>query len=382
MANAFDYLAWRGDLSFAADGLNEIDALVLSVLSYIDFAEIAPGAIGGKGVSLAAAAEEFTQRRPGGRAETITAFARRVPEFLTQAAATVRYREVTLSGYVAQTDMEQTKQFAAVILSFGPDQHFLSFRGTDASIVGWKEDFQMSFMEVPAQHQASEYFVEAAARLDGTLWLGGHSKGGNLAIYAAAHAPDDLQDRIGGAYSNDGPGFQPDVIESRGYQRIKDRLHVLIPRSSVVGLLLEHDVAHSVVASREIGLLQHNPFAWDVLGTRFVRAKGLNRHSLNLQSTLHAWLNRLSAEQRAEFVDTLFDVVEATGARTIGDLNKEKLAAALAAIKAFRNMDATAQVHLARTTEILFVEGQRTLRDSISADIGSLVGRIKALRPF
>jgi pimeloyl-ACP methyl ester carboxylesterase len=382
MANLFDYLAWRGDLSFAADGLNEVDALVMSVLAYIDFADIVPDAIGAGAVSLAKAADEYAQRRPGVQAETITAFARRIPEFLTQAAATRRYGEVQLSGYVSQTDTEQTKQFAVVVMSFGRDEHFLAFRGTDASIVGWKEDFQMSFMEIPAQHQACEYLGAAAAALQGRLWLGGHSKGGNLAIYAAAHAPQDVQDRIAGVYSNDGPGFQPDVIESSGYQGIKQRRHVLIPRSSVVGLLLEHAVPHRVVASREIGLLQHNAFAWDVLGTEFVQAKGLNKHSLNLQSTLHAWLDRLSVEQRAEFVDTLFDVVEATGARTIGDLNKEKLTAALAAIKAFRTMDSTAQVQLARTVEILFVEGQRTLRDSIRADIGSLVGRIKSLRPF
>ncbi len=288
----------------------------------------------------------------------------------------MRYRDIELSGYVDQVDHEQSKQFSATVFSINSKQHYIAFRGTDDTLAGWKEDFRMSFMdEVQAQQDAAAYLKKVISNYEGEFYLGGHSKGGNLAVYAAAHAAAGLQSRIIGVYNNDAPGFHAKTIQSEGYQNILNRINTFVPGFSVVGLLLEHGAEYRVVSSSKIGIMQHDTFSWQVSGARFVYEQGLKKSSSNFNKTLRSWLDGLNMEQRAQFVDGLFDIIETNGAVTVSDLSRKRLLEANNMIKAFKNMDPLTKSFLKKTVQLFFKEYQKVLKTSIKEDIGSFFSK-------
>lgn len=192
---------------------------------------------------------------------------------------------------------------------------------------------------VPAQSAAVKYLNEAAALTDGPLILGGHSKGGNLAVYAAAHADPALQSRIRLIYSFDGPGLDDATMASDGYANIARRIRSFVPQQSVVGLLLAYHPEYTVVKSDGVGLLQHDSFTWQVLGTGFIAVTELDVSSQLVDQTVHAWLSRVSPEQRRTFVNTVFDILEATGANTVKELLKDVPGRVPAILKALQKVD-------------------------------------------
>ena len=376
MHNIFDYLTWRGDLSFDRDEFNEVDSLIFSVLAYIKFEKIFPGETNGKPRPLNQAAQWFKETMTESSPRERRPFFKYIQQLLYKAAHSQRFRTVQLSNYVNQVDYEKSEQFSAVVFSINDRQHCIAFRGTDNTLAGWKEDFYMSFLdEVPAQKQAVIYMNQVMSRLAGKFYLGGHSKGGNLAVYAAAHATHAERERILAIYNNDGPGFQTRVTQSQGYQSILGKTSTLIPKSSVVGMLLEHWEEYKVVGSSATGLMQHDAFSWQVAGKSFVSEQGLSHSSLAFNKALRAWLEQIPMQQRAEFVDAMFEIIQASGAMTLSDLTKEKWAAADAMIKTYKNMDSATQMNLKKTIELFFAESQRTLRNSISAGFDSFISK-------
>lgn len=266
MQTIFDYLEWRGDLSFARDRFNEVDNLILSVLAYSEFDGIVdPQESGRDSISLLKAAEQFGAKMDRPSSVDHNRFFKQIPNFLSKAAQTTRFGEIQLSSYENQVNFEQSKQFSAVVFSLNSEQHFIAFRGTDDTLIGWQEDLLMSFMEeVPAQKQAVIYMNRIFSNLAGNFYLGGHSKGGNVAVYAATHATETNQKRITGIYNNDGPGFRANILKNEGYQNILNKISTIIPKSSIVGMLLEHKGEYKVVGSSEPGIMQHNPFTWEL----------------------------------------------------------------------------------------------------------------------
>lgn len=309
MSNMLDYLAWRGDLPLALSPLNDVDSLIFAVLSYLDF-PAEPTLLRDLSVpELPAAA----WRRPTFLEDSNT--------LLKRAAATERFAGVGIRRAAAVTDPDRDMQFAAVTFALPDGTHYVAFRGTDSSLAGWHEDFNMAFESpVPAQSAAVAYLNAIAAETDGPLLLGGHSKGGNLAVYAAAHADEATQARIHAVYSFDGPGLDDATMASEGYARIARRIRSFIPQQSVVGLLMSYHPEYTVVRSDGVGLMQHNGFTWQVLGTGFVAVTELDVSSQVVDSTVHAWLSRVSPEQRRRFVSIIFGVLEATGANTTKEL--------------------------------------------------------------
>lgn len=299
MQNIFDYLEWRGDLSFERDSFNEVDNLVFSVLAYLEFDRIVPREAGIASISLLKAAQEFEKNMDKSSANQYNHFFNQIPRLLSKAANTIRYGDIQLSGYENQVDYEKYKQFSALVFSINSEQHFIAFRGTDDTINGWQEDLQMSFMdEVQAQKQAVIYINRIFPNLSGNFYLGGHSKGGNLAIYAITNATENIRDRIIEIYNNDGPGFQKNIVQSEGYQNILCKIKTLMPKSSVVGMILERGEEYKVVSSCKTGEKQHNPFSWEVKCTTFVYEKRLTKKSTNLKTTLMACANKVSIKER------------------------------------------------------------------------------------
>ncbi len=364
MNTVFDYLDWRGDLNLRAHPFNPVDNLILSVLSYIPFDGIlVPG--GQKtGMPLAEAARQFASNKMNDHAIR----AAEDVQLLERLALSPRYSSMTVCNYVHSTDYALEKQFAALTILTGDRHIFVSFRGTDLSLIGWKEDFNMSFRTpVPAQEAARDYLEETARLVSGKMRVGGHSKGGNLAVYAAAHVSPRIQKRIHSVYTNDGPGFSPVVIESAGYRAIRGRIYSFIPESSIIGMLLEHDEDYTVVQSSQRGLLQHDPYSWETRANDFVRLHNVDSSSRFIDRTIRDWLRKLDIDKREIFFGAFYEVVSATGASTIHELTADWLKSAKAIAKGL--------VKLESSDRTVLLDGLGILAHAAGKEIGHSLNR-------
>ena len=240
---------------------------------------------------------------------------------LEAVAASPRYRGVRVCGYRAVSDVAMTEQFAAVTFRFPAGFSYVSFRGTDSTIVGWKEDFNMAFRcPVPAQESAAHYVDEVAAAIDGPLLCGGHSKGGNLAVYSAAMCSDGARNRIERAFSHDGPGFVEEFLSGDAFAGLSGRIDKTLPQSSIFGMMFETQEDYAIVESTEFSLLQHNPFSWVVDGCDFVYRERLSAGARYVDGSIREMLLAVTPSERERFVDALFSVFEATGAVRFADI--------------------------------------------------------------
>ena len=331
-----DYLRWRGDLPFCRDGFNEVDNLVLCIISYINFHRFddLTTTDPAKAVALPEVAARLTEEDEQ-RGLSELAY---IP-LIRLAAETERFRDVRMFGFTHEWDEAKEMQFDAVSYLLPDDTLFVAFMGTDTSLVGWKEDFNMSFLSaVPAQERAAAYTVEmATACRSRKLRIGGHSKGGNLAAWAAIHIPAGLQKRrLLAAYNNDGPGFSHDMVDSEAYRRVADKLHTYVPESSIVGVLLEHAEDYAVIDSSNRSIMQHEPLSWNVLGSRFIHLGERSQMGKLSDDVLRQWIGSMTPQEREQFSDALFDVLRLSGkARTLDDLRAGGLAGGAALLKQY-----------------------------------------------
>ncbi len=325
MANLLDYVDWRGDLDFRAVPPNPVDALLFSTLAYINFSGIIPEGVNSS-VSLQEAADGlFATSNVEERLRVEQDL-----DLLERCAGSVRYGSCRVGFYQDVLVPEQETQFAAMTFLLSDGSAFLAFRGTDFSLTGWKEDFNMSYQDtVPAQLAALEYVETFSSVTAMPLHICGHSKGGNLAVFAASKSGPQIQHRIVGVYNNDGPGFHQAMMEHPGYLAVVPKIHTYVPQSSVIGMLLEHEEPYTVVKSTQVGLWQHDAYSWSILGGDFVCEEELTAEARFVDKALKAWMADMTIEERNTFVDTVFDVIAASGVDNTKDLFRVKNLAAL-----------------------------------------------------
>ena len=336
MSDISDYLVWRGDILFKMCAFNEIDALILCQLSYIPFDGIVPSDFK-SGITLREAARSYVKN---GTAHSLGVFINpRSVQLLEQAGESERFGPVVLKAFVNDISIAEEKQFCALTALLPSKETCVVFRGTDDSIIGWKEDFNMAVLDpVPAQTAARTYLSQALSRCRGTLYTVGHSKGGNLAVYAPFALPHAAQKRIRSIFCFDGPGFKgrTQPVYSGDLKKIKS----FVPQSSVVGILLDYPKNHTVVESSENnGLLQHDAFSWKVKGTAFVTKNERSADSLFTEKTVQTWLAEMDTDRRKAFIDALFSLIEATGSRTLTELRDNWFYNSAAIIKSLHSMD-------------------------------------------
>ena len=380
MANILDYLDWRGDLTLAASPFNEVDALLLAELSFIEFEGIVPPPELGRGLRLRDAAEAYFARRKN-RSDSMGALVPGdIPAMLRAMAESRRFGDMMLNAFEERIDEALEQQFAAVTIDLGDGTVYVSFRGTDDTLVGWKENLNMSFLaEVPAQERAVRYLERIARKYpDRFLRVGGHSKGGNLAIYSAVKCAPAVQDRILDVYNNDGPGFLNDLSATPEHRRIAERIHTVVPQSSVVGMLLEHEKNAQVVHSTYDGIMQHDGFSWEVKGAQFVHLEDFSREGKLLDETIDTWADALSARQRENFADALYEVLTATGARTLSDLSGEKLKSAVSILKSYKNLDRETREALSGALKLLLRLGAKSVIESAQEEQEQEMEHIRA----
>lgn len=303
--------------TFGQKPFSDVDSLVLSVLSYFHLPKRLARTNSWEGVRLVELYRADCFEDMYGMLWDPDSSAR----LLAALAASPRFRDVRAMGYCVRNDPAQEKQFGALTLQLSDEEAFVAFRGTDNTILGWKEDFNMAFRyPVPSQEEACRYLEEAAGHARGRLMLGGHSKGGNLAVYAAFSCSELVRARIERVFSHDGPGFPESVFQDGSIERVRDRVRKTLPQSSIVGMLLEHQEDYQVVRSSTFSAFQHDPYSWVVEDGAFVAEGSLTPAAKYLDLTLNEWVQSLSARDREQVVDSVYALVESAGQTTMAGM--------------------------------------------------------------
>ena len=347
--NIFGYLTHEFE-TFGERPLGDVDSLALACLSYFRLPEEAAAARTREGMALP---DVYRAEWFGHMTEGLWDPAGLV-RLLACAVASPRLRGLRVCDYAEDLDASQEMQFSACTLRLPGGDAYVSFRGTDNTIVGWKEDFNMAFeRDVPSQLAAVAYLERVVPTIEGRVFVGGHSKGGNLAAYAASMCRPEIAARITRAFSHDGPGFTAEALAAQGWRERSGLVSKTVPKSSLIGMLFEQQEEYSVVDSSTVGILQHDPFSWVVEGCDFVRAEGISRPAAALDQTLNQWISSMTHEEREGFVNTLFSVLYASGQDTFAELGgnlQETLPAMLDGLAA---TDAEERRYLTRAVSLL-----------------------------
>ena len=375
MANIFDYLDWRGDISFTEDPFNVVDNLILSWMAYVGLDEVMPCGICNEPITIKDASARFFQLYDLEEKLKGVCLTRTSVLLFSKLAECPRFQNMRILNYVNHISEELQKQFSAMTIEIDKNTLYIAFRGTDDTIVGWREDFNMSFQPVvPSQIEAANYLEETVKGRSEKLIVGGHSKGGNLAVYASMKASKDVKNRIIRVYNNDGPGFQKYILESSEYQEIIPKVKTIVPESSIIGMLLGHEEEYEIVHSSQRGIMQHDAGTWEVMRNSFVYLDSVSNASKFLDNTIKEWIATLDTNQRKEFVDRLFEILESQGAKTTNELSAMGLKNLVGAIKVIGNMDPVVKRNLSIVVKSLFSIINQNLKTSFRKELNNNIG--------
>ncbi len=302
MKNFLDYLQ-DNNKTFKESSFNDIDSLILAYLSYFHFPN--------------------TLKRLKDLDISKTTKVEKNREFIKRVVTSNRYKDIESCFYVEDTNDLIEKQFSAVTFLLPNNTMYISFRGTDSTLTGWKEDFNMAFMlPVPAQKEALNYVEKVTKLIPRKFYIGGHSKGGNLAVYAGCNLSNNLSTRIIKIYSHDGPGFIKEFLTTSNYQNIKDKIEKIVPSSSIIGMLLYTNENYKIIKSSARGILEHDPFSWLINENNFIILKKLSDGTVFTNKVINDFLSSLSKKEREIFIDSLFTVLKSTNLTTLDEISK------------------------------------------------------------
>ena len=373
MKNMLDYIKEFGHVSFEERAFSEIDALVLTELEYLPLENVVPSDENGENFvtvkEIAEYMQEHKQELFDENPMMITQERHEVSQVIADAP---RFQSLKFFGVVSEWDKDTTKQFAAVTVEVEPSVRLVVFRGTDETLIGWKEDFLMTYSPlVAAQTDAKEYLAKQASLWDGDLMISGHSKGGNLAIYAAATQVEDVQLRIVDIFCFDSPGLYRSVLETKGYQNIVPLAMRYIPQDSLVGLMLESEVPYVIVKSNATGAMQHSAMTWEIEDGQFIKMEKLTKNSQLNDQTFKKWTESVSDEELELFWNVFFELLFSVGIDTVNDLYGQFMHYVQEFLKAAGNMDEEKRELLTRIALLLVSTRFEVWKDSL--DMSELV---------
>ena len=332
MSNYIEYLKWRGDLSFQAAPFCEVDAMILCQLVYINMQQFVSSDFKFDEIT----AEQICQYyllsvEPKNSMEKI------LYEISEAVLSAPRISKVRICGYEDIINTEEHQQFAAATFEIDEETSFVAYRGTDETLVGWKENMDLAYNEeVPSQKAAVEYLNRAAESLGGKIYVGGHSKGGNLAVYASAFSNDSVNEHLQAIYNFDGPGFNNIVIQKKEFLEVKDLVHTYVPQNSLIGLLLKHKESYTVIRSTKIsGMNEHQMDTWEVGPKDIVRETELKGMGKVLNENIQEWIDSMTYEEKRQFIEVLYDLVDEYA--TVEDLSSPRNLARIA--KSYSSMN-------------------------------------------
>lgn len=334
MGNILDFIDWRGDLTFSQDSFHEVDGAILSTVCYVELDRIVSESLTEQ-ILLKDAFEEFQSYLHDPKYRNL---GRIIPDevlvLFEKMSKCRRYSSLRMSGYVNHVDEQSEEQFAAVTFQNDKGDIYIVYRGTDDTIVGWKEDFNIAYMDViPAQEEALKYLKRAATALKGRIYLMGHSKGGNLSVYSGTRCGKRIQKRIEGIYNMDGPGFLEEFLSLDDYRSMNEKTYWYLPHESMIGTLLYHGTNEFVMKSTNRGIMQHDPFSWEVMGKSIMKEKTLSKESLLVHIAIERCMKKLTVRQREQFVSIVFDALEASNAKTLSEITAKNFKNIIESVK-------------------------------------------------
>ena len=361
MSNVCDYVKWRGDLSIEQSEFNEIDNLILSRFSYFPFDKIIKE---NEVVTIKELSERFKKQD-----------IRKLPilwkddvDLFPLMGESERFGKLLATKYINKIDQEQEKQFAAITVLMPDNTIFVTFRGTDDTLVGWKEDFNMSFKaHIASQRDSAQYVNEIAKRYKQKIRIGGHSKGGNLAVYAAAFANKTVKNRIINVYNNDGPGFIEEITDTNEYKEAINKVHTYIPQSSVIGRLLNHEEKYTIVQSVQKGLMQHDLYSWQLEGKKLVSLAEVTNESQFVDKTLKEWLKEIEPKQREIVIDAIFEIINTTDANSFKEIKERLFTDVRLMLKKYQSLDDESKKMIMEFFQTLIRTAKNTAMEEIPA---------------
>jgi hypothetical protein len=376
MGTIMEYIHWRGDLTFNNDPFNDIDALILALLTYLPYKDIVPGIDSNKSVSLRETSIQYFTESPTEETKSSnvnptasSALDSELLDLLRETATCPRFNNIQLSRYDENTDFTVGQQFGALtyILPNSKNEKVIAFRGTDNSLIGWKEDFEIAYMEqIPAQESAFKYIEQIINIFSSKVTVCGHSKGGNLALYACSRLNSLHRSRLLKVINFDGPGFDFSFVPQASFSHYENKVINYVPEESIVGMLLEPVGKRVVVSSSARGINQHNALNWRVEQSKFTSGN-LSRTTKLLENTLKTWLANLSLPKRKIFTEALFDILGASEGRTIDP--KETLKETRNILKKYSDLDSETKTLLTEVFLSLTAQTRDTLTKAIKENL-------------
>lgn len=316
MANALDYVTWRGDLSFETSPINEIDLFLLTQITMPNYEDIVKA--DKIEMSLNRVATKYFKNHDLNATSLGLLQANDVLPALKAMSEQPRFKDILFSAHFNRVSNQEEEQFSATVFRLTPKVIVVAYRGTDDTIIGWKEDCNIAiYDEVPAQRDALNYLEWVADNYTEKIIVVGHSKGGNIGVYAAAKASKKIQSRIIRVINYDGPGFKKEFLREEGYLAVKDKITTILSQNSIIGVLLNTAGTPVYVKANVAGLLAHDGFQWEALPNHFVREKKLSKFSKEFDKAISNTLDKMSDEEKSEFVNELFDILFSSGADTL-----------------------------------------------------------------
>ncbi len=366
MANLEDYLIWRGDVPFDIDPFNEVDSAVLCELVYSDFEGIVPGPGTKEKISIEDACGLFFEKYTKEGLMTLATHTKFAPLLMQNMINTKRFGGIKLSGFVNEIDDENQSQFAVCTFYLPDGTIYVAFRGTDDNLVGWKEDFNLSFSEgTGGQLKAVEYLNHNFSRTMKPLRVGGHSKGGNFAMYGCSFCKSHVKDIIIDIYNHDGPGFIPEIVKSNEYKSIVKRIHRVIPEESIVGMIMENKAKTLIVKSSAKGIGQHDLLSWNVIRNRFETVGQVSPSSLMIDEIITNWTTHFDYETRAAFGDIFFASLASSGASKLSHITSNKVQTLAVLTKEIQALEPENQALIMDVLKKLASVGGDSLKNSL-----------------
>lgn len=357
--------------SFDERSFNEVDSTILSWLSYLCIpAELQGQTMSAEGLPITELyrTEHFRTmtERTLCREESIV--------LLASVCASPRFRNIKIRNYVAELDKLEEQQFAAMCYVLNDSVMYVAFRGTDTTVIGWKEDFNMVLDgPIPSQRDAVDYLNLVASRWHGDLMVGGHSKGGNLAVYAAIGCRSIIQEQIRQVFSHDGPGFPEEEIEALNLAPIQSRILKTLPQASLIGFLFRQECDYMVIHSTSHGFGQHSPFTWTVENGSFQVLEHVKSTSRILDGAVNEWVSKLTIDERRQVIESIFQVIESTGEDNFQTLSSNLRENVPTMLSAARDMDRSTRRFILRILRELAASGFRVSRSKISDRIMKII---------
>ena len=379
--NMHEYLKWRGDLTFEQDPFNIVDNLILAQMAYIDYDGIVPESRENP-VPIGEVCRRYWEIHTEDEIRKRESFVKLSPFLLKPVSQSRRFEKMRLCGYTNYLSKKAEAQMSAVQFELEDGTVYVAFRGTDETLIGWKEDFNLSYMSrTEGQKLAVEYMKRHFGNTSLRLRVGGHSKGGNFAVFASSFSGPEVAAQISKVYSNDGPGFREEITTKPEYRQIMKRTINIIPQDSVIGRLLNAERNAIVVRSTRKGILQHDALSWEIMGNKFINTERSN-DSIYLEKVLSGWLENVDDEARRIFVDQIFGILQPLGADTVKDMKEIGLKDVADAVQMVRGLSREQQTEMSDVLKKLVASSGRTFYEEMEQREGLLPEVFKKMNEF